>query len=208
MHFIRRYFIAGLLVWLPVWVTLLVIRFLVDIFDNTMLMIPRDYRPDVILGMNIPGLGVIISVAVVFITGMLITNFLGHRLVIFWEAIVNKIPLVRSIYSAVKQITETIFSSAGQSFRKAYLIEFPRKGIWTIGFQTGNSAPEIETVLGEKMLNLYVPTTPNPTSGFFVMVPQDEAKELTIGIEQALKYVISIGVVQPTKNNDKKENAG
>lgn len=191
MQQLRRYFLAGLLIWLPIWVTLLVISFIISLFDSTVLLLPSEYR------LKIPGLGIICSVLIVFVTGMLVTNFLGRRLIVFGEAIVARIPIVRSIYSAVKQVIETLFSTSGQSFRKVYLIEYPRQGVWSVAFQTGFSTDEITAKAGETLLTLFIPTTPNPTSGFMMMVAAKDAIELQMTVEQALKFIISLGVVQP-----------
>lgn len=196
-HSIKSYIIAGLLVWLPIWITLLVIRFIVELLDNSLLLLPMAYRPEQLFGFNVPGLGVVLSVAVVLLTGMLVTNFLGRKLIVIWDAIIDRIPLVRSVYNAVKQVASTLFAKDGQSFRKVFLIEYPRKGIWSIAFQSGTVSEEIQEHTGETMLTLFVPTTPNPTSGFLMMVPKKEAVELQMSVDQALRLVISLGVVQP-----------
>ena len=195
MTTLKRYLIAGILVWLPLGVTLLVVQFFVDLMDKILLLLPPDYRPDQLLGFSIPGFGVVISISIIVITGMIAANFFGRRLVNFWEAVLGKIPLVRSVYSAVKQITETIFSSSGQSFRKVLLIEYPRKGLWTLAFQTGTDIGEAQRRTGEDVVNVYVPTTPNPTSGFFIMVPKKDAVELDMSVDDGLKMIISMGVV-------------
>ena len=195
MTTLKRYLIAGILVWLPLGVTLLVVQFFVDLMDKILLLLPPDYRPDQLLGFSIPGFGVVISISIIVITGMIAANFFGRRLVNFWEAVLGKIPLVRSVYSAVKQITETIFSSSGQSFRKVLLIEYPRKGLWTLAFQTGTDIGEAQRKTGEEVVNVYVPTTPNPTSGFFIMVPKKDAVELDMSVDDGLKMIISMGVV-------------
>ncbi|MBS0359578.1 MAG: DUF502 domain-containing protein [Proteobacteria bacterium] len=194
---IRGYVIAGLLVWLPIWATLVIIRFLVDLLDNSMALIPHAYQPDVLLGFHIPGLGVIISLLVVFTTGVIATNFFGKKLVDFGERILGRIPIVRSIYSGVKQVAETILSPGGESFRKVLLVEYPRKGLWSIAFLTGNSAQEISTKTGEEMVTIFIPTTPNPTSGFLMMIPKKDIVELDMSVEMGLKLVISLGVMQP-----------
>jgi len=194
---LRRYLIAGLLVWLPIWVTLVVLRFIVDLLDSSLSLIPHAYRPDTLLGFHIPGLGVVLSALILFFTGMLVTNFLGRRLVMFGEAILARIPLVRSIYTSTKQLFETIFHSTGQSFRKVLLVEYPRRGIWSIAFQTASVPSEIESKIGSEMVTFFVPATPNPTAGFLMMAPRQEVIELDMTVEQAFKLVISLGVVQP-----------
>ena len=196
----RRYLIAGLLIWLPLGVTVMVIKLLVDMMDQTLLVLPAAYHPDVVLGFHIPGLGVLLSVTVVLITGVVVANFFGRRLVALWEKALARIPLVRPIYSAVKQLTETVFTSGGQSFRKVLLIEYPRKGIWTLAFQTGTVVGEAQFKTGEEVINVYVPTTPNPTSGFFLMVLRREVVELDMSVDDGLKMIISMGAVVPKWN--------
>ena len=196
----RRYLIAGLLIWLPLGVTVMVIKLLVDVMDQTLLVLPAAYHPDVVLGFHIPGLGVLLSVTVVLLTGVIVANFFGRRLVALWEKALARIPLVRPIYSAVKQLTETVFTSGGQSFRKVLLIEYPRKGIWTLAFQTGTAVGEAQARTGEEVINVYVPTTPNPTSGFFLMVPRREVVELDMSVDDGLKMIISMGAVVPKWN--------
>jgi len=198
MASLRRYFISGLLFWLPIWATFLVIKFLVDILNNTISLLPHQYQPDVLLGFHIPGIGVMITLAVILITGLLVANFIGKKLVNLWENVVSRIPLVRTVYTGVKQVLDTLFSPGGQSFRKVLLVEYPRAGLWSIAFQTGDGTDEVvEAVSAGSMVSLFIPTTPNPTSGFLMMVPRDKVIELKMSVEQALKYVISLGVVQP-----------
>lgn len=194
---IRRYLIAGLLVWLPIWATLVILKFLVDIMDNTLRLIPAQYQPDKLLGFHIPGLGLLISLTLLIFTGMLVSNFIGERLVAIGEYILARIPLVRTIYSAVKKVLETLFSPTDQSFRKVLLVEYPRKGLWSIAFQTGSGAEELNKLLDTDLVSIFIPTTPNPTSGFLMMLPRSDVIELEMNIEDALKYVISLGVVQP-----------
>lgn len=198
---IRKYFISGLLVWLPIWVTLLVIKFLVDILSKSLLLLPPQYQPDVLLGVHIPGIGVIITVAVILLTGMFAANFIGQQLVAWGDYLMGRIPLVRSVYTGVKQVTTTLFAPGGQSFRKVLLVEYPCPGVWSIAFQTGEVGKEVEGSLNsEPMVCYFVPTTPNPTSGFLMMAPRKKVVELDMSVDQALKYVISLGVVQPAIN--------
>lgn len=194
----RKYLIAGLLVWLPVGATILVIKLLVDTMDRTLLLLPPAWRPAELLGFYIPGLGIALSVVVVFATGVVFANFLGRRLVIFWEALLARIPLVRTVYTAVKQVTETLFSSSGQSFRKVLLVEYPRRGIWSLGFQTNTGLGEVQEKTGEEVVAVFVPTTPNPTSGFVLMIPRKEVVELDMTVDEGLKMIVSMGVVVPT----------
>lgn len=196
---IRKYLISGLLVWLPIWVTLLVIKFLVDLLSKSLLLLPPAYQPDVLLGFHVPGIGVIITLLVIFFTGLLAANFIGSRLLALGDAIMGRIPVVRSVYTGVKQVTQTLFTPGGQSFRKVLLVEYPCRGIWSIAFQTGEVAKNIEGLVAkEPMVSYFIPTTPNPTSGFLMMAPKSQVIELEMSVDQALKFVISLGVVQPS----------
>jgi uncharacterized membrane protein len=199
MSALRRYIMAGLLVWLPLGVTIMVIKMLVDLMDRTLLLLPARYQPEQLLGFHIPGLGVIVAVLVVLVTGVIVANLFGRKLVEGWESLLARIPLVRSIYSAVKQIAETMFSSTGQSFRKVLLVEYPRKGLWTLAFQTGTDTGEAQCKTGTEVINIYVPTTPNPTSGFFIMVPREDVIELDMSVDEGLRMIISMGSVVPNQ---------
>ncbi|HSW70228.1 MAG TPA: DUF502 domain-containing protein [Gammaproteobacteria bacterium] len=201
MSQLRRYFISGLLVWLPVWITILAIKFLVDILSYTLLLLPKQYQPDALIGFHIPGIGVVITLLVILSTGILVTNLLGKQLVAAGDALIARIPIVRTIYTSVKQIVQTVFRPNGQSFRQVFLVEYPRAGVWTIAFQTGETSAEIfQKLNGEPLVSLYVPTTPNPTSGFLLLVPRKDVIELEMSVDQALKFVISLGVVQPANH--------
>lgn len=192
----KRYLIAGLLIWVPLGVTAMVINFGVGLMDKTLLWLPQQYQPDTLLGFHVPGLGVVLSVIIVFSTGIIVANLFGRTLVQLWEKMLARIPLVRTIYSSVKQILETVFSS-GQSFRKVLLIEYPRKGLWTLAFQSGTTRGEAQTKTGVEVINVFIPTTPNPTSGFFIMVPSTDVVELDMNVDDGLKMIISAGVVVP-----------
>jgi len=194
---IRRYLITGLLVWLPLGVTVLVVKLLVDTMDQTLLLLPEAFRPDHLLGFHIPGLGVLLSVLVILTTGVIMAHFFGQQILAAWESILNRIPLVRSIYASVKQLSETLLSTGGQSFRKVLLIEYPRRGAWTLAFQTGTEVGEAQAKTGEEVISVYVPTTPNPTSGFFLMLPSKDVVELDMSVDEGLKMIISMGVVVP-----------
>lgn len=207
MTLLRRYFISGLLVWLPIWVTILAIKFLVDILSYTLLLLPKEYQPDALIGFHIPGIGVVITLLVIFLTGLLVTNLLGRQLVARGDAIIARIPLVRTIYLGVKQIVQTVFAPGGQSFRKVFLVQYPHPGAWTIAFQTGDATLEVCQRFEESMVSVYVPTTPNPTSGFLLMIPRKDVIELNMSVDQALKFVISLGVVQPLNNLETTEIA-
>jgi uncharacterized membrane protein len=196
-HTFRRFLIAGLLLWLPLAATFLVVRLLVDTMDKTLALLPAAYQPEVLLGFRLPGLGIVVALVIVLVTGVLVTNFLGRRLLHLWEAIVDRIPLVNTIYKAVKQVSETILANQSQSFRKVLLIEYPRKGLWSIVFKTGEGVGEVTSHTGEAMITVFLPTTPNPTSGFLMLVPAKDALELSMSVEDALKMIISLGVVHP-----------
>ena len=195
--FLKRYLIAGLLVWIPLWATAVVIAFVVEVLDKTVALLPDKYQPMNVIGINIPGIGIVISFVVLLVTGMVATNFLGERLVGLGEKIVKRIPLVGSIHQAVKQVMQTIFSTSNQSFRKVLLVEYPRKGLWSIAFQTAATSSSVAQLSGGDKITIFIPTTPNPTSGFLMLIDKSEAKELDISIDDALKMIISLGVVQP-----------
>ena len=205
MKWIKRYFISGLLVWLPIWVTLLVIDFIVGLLDNSFSALPERYQPDHLIGFHVPGLGLVMTILVLWVTGVIATNFFGSWLLSLWDRLIGRIPLVRSVYTGVKQVASTLLSSDGQSFRKVLLVEYPRAGLWSIAFQTGNGCDEVLQKLGdEAMVSLFIPTTPNPTSGFLMMAKKKDVIELDMSVDQALKFVISLGVVQPNKHKELK----
>ena len=190
----RKYFITGLLIWIPFGITIWVINLVVTTMDS---LLPAVLEPRGWLGVDIPGLGVVLAVAVVFVTGLLTANMIGQRLVGFWEAMLARIPFFKSIYISVKQVSDTLFSSSGEAFRKALLVQYPRDGSWTIAFQTGTPGGDVVNHLRGEYVSVYVPTTPNPTSGFFLMMPRAEVVELDMTVDEALKYVISMGVAAP-----------
>ena len=193
----RKYLIAGLLVWLPLGVTLLVIKLLVDVMDRTWLLLPPEWRPEAVLGYYVPGLGIALAAVVVFVTGVIVANLLGRQLVALWEALLARIPVVRTIYTGVKQVTETVLSSSSQSFRKVLLVEYPRRGVWSLGFQTNTELGEVQNKTGEEVVAVFVPTTPNPTSGFVLMIPTRDVLELDMSVDEGLKMIVSMGVVVP-----------
>jgi len=194
---IRRYFVAGLLVWVPLGITVFILNVVVGIMDRTLLLLPVAYRPENLIGMKIPGLGILLTFVVVILTGFLAANFLGTRLVSFSESLLSRIPLVRSIYSAAKTFTEVLFTDTGQAFKKVLLIQYPRRGIYSLCFQTSTDLAEIQARTTDDVICVFVPTTPNPTSGFIIMVPQADTIELDMDVEAALKMVVSLGVVVP-----------
>ena len=193
----RRYLIAGLLVWVPLGITIWVLHFLLTSLDQILLVLPESAQPRALFGFDIPGLGVVVAFLILFVTGVIAANFFGQRLIRAWEAVLGRIPFVKSIYSSVKQVSDTLLSDKGQAFRKALLVEFPRPGCWTIAFQTGVPAAAVGPWLPEEHVSVYVPTTPNPTGGYFLMLPRAQVRELDMTVDEALKYIISMGVVAP-----------
>lgn len=199
---LRRYIVAGLLVWVPLGMTFLVIRFLLDLMDRLLLLLPVEWRPETVLGFTIPGFGLVLAIAILIITGVIGANLLGRTALSMWESLLARIPLVRTVYLSTKQILASLLSTGSQSFRKVLLIEYPRKGIWTVCFQTGPAAKEVQTHLDKQSIMVFVPTTPNPTSGFIMVVPIEETKELDMDIETALKLVMSLGIASNTDQAD------
>jgi len=201
---LRNYFISGLLFWIPLALSVIVIKFFLELVNN---LIPQKYLPEAIfkLDTTIPGAGIILVLLVILITGVLVTNILGRKLVALWEKVLNKIPGFRNVYKVLKKVSDTVFNTSTDSFRKAFLIQYPSKGIWVIAFQSGDYRGEAKSIIGEEIMNLFVPTTPNPTSGFFVMMAKKDAFELDMSVEEAFKLVISAGVVTPNSVNIKDE---
>ena len=197
MAAIRRWLLAGLLVLVPLAVTVWLLNWIIGTLDQTLQILPGDWHPDKLLGFHIPGFGVLLALAIVLLIGAVATNFLGKKLGSWWDALLSRIPIVRSIYSSVKQVSDTLFSENGNAFRKALLVQWPRAGVWTIGFQTGMPGGDVINHLQGEYLSVYVPTTPNPTGGYFVMLPKADCIELKMSVDEALTYVISMGVVVP-----------
>ena len=193
----KKYLIAGLLIWIPLVITLWVLLLIFDTLDQSLLLIPDTWRTEHCLGVHIPGLGAILTIVIVFGTGILARNFFGAQLLQLWNDVLARIPVVNSIYSSVKQISDTVFSSSGQAFRKALLVEWPHPGMWTIAFLTGTPGGDVARHVPADCISVYVPTTPNPTGGYFVIVPRSAVIELEMSVDQALKYIISMGVVPP-----------
>ncbi|WP_076593300.1 DUF502 domain-containing protein [Herminiimonas arsenitoxidans] len=193
----RKYFVTGLLILVPLAITLWVLNLIVGTMDQSLLLLPARWRPEALFGFAIPGLGTILTLLIIFLTGLATRNFIGNRVVALWESILRRIPVFNTIYSSVKQVSDTLFSSSGNAFRKALLIEYPRKGAWTIAFLTGVPGGDVRNHLVGDYVSVYVPTTPNPTSGFFLMVPRAETVELDMNVDEALKYIVSMGVVTP-----------
>ncbi|HXV07896.1 MAG TPA: DUF502 domain-containing protein [Burkholderiales bacterium] len=193
----KKYFVTGLLIWIPLAITVWLLNLIVTTMDQTLWLLPASLHPSAWLGVHIPGLGLLLSLLVVLLTGVLAANIIGQRLVQIWEAMLARIPVVKSIYNSVKQVSDTLLSSTGEAFRKAVLVQYPREGAWTIAFLTGVPGGDVATHLRGDYVSVYVPTTPNPTSGFFLMLPRAEVIELNMSVDAALKYVISMGVAGP-----------
>ena len=193
----KKHLITGLLIWIPLVITLWVLKLIVDALDQSLLLLPESARTESWLGFHIPGLGAILTIFIVFATGVFAQNFFGAKLVELWHDILHRIPVVNSIYSSVKQISDTLFSSSGQAFRKALLVQWPHENMWTIAFLTGTPGGEVAVHVPADCVSVYVPTTPNPTGGYFVVVPKSRVIELDMTVDQALKYIISMGVVPP-----------
>jgi uncharacterized membrane protein len=194
---LKKYLITGLLIWIPLVITIWVLKVIVDVLDQSLLLLPASLHTENWLGVHIPGLGAVLTIVIVFLTGLFATNFFGAQLVEIWHEILHRIPVVNSIYSSVKQISDTLFSSSGQAFRKALLVQWPRENMWTIAFLTGTPGSGVGRHLPADCLAVYVPTTPNPTGGYFVIVQRKDVIELDMTVDQALKYIISMGVVPP-----------
>jgi uncharacterized membrane protein len=202
MHALRKWLLAGLLVIVPVAITLAVLRWIIDTLDQTLLILPSDWRPDQVFGVHIPGFGVVLTLAILLVVGAAASNFIGKKLVGLGDRVVSRIPVVRGIYSSVKQVSDTLFSESGNAFRTAVLVQWPRPDVWTIGFVTGTpGGDDVNYMRGEEYLSVYVPTTPNPTGGYFVMLRKSDCIELKMSVDDALKYVVSMGVVAPGITN-------
>jgi uncharacterized membrane protein len=197
MKSIRKWLLAGLLVIVPLGITAWVLEWILSSLDKTLLILPQTWRPDSLLGVHIPGFGVILAFAILLLVGAVASNFFGKKLVSWWDALLNRIPVVRSIYSSVKQVSDTLFSDSGNAFRTAVLIQWPRPDVWTIAFVTGTPGGDVVNYLHGDYVSVYVPTTPNPTGGYFVMLKKSDCIELKMSVDEALKYIVSMGVVMP-----------
>ena len=197
MSALRKWLLAGLLVLVPLGITAWVLQWVIVTLDQTLLILPKTWRPDALIGSYIPGFGVLLALSIVLLIGAIASNFLGKKVVSLWDLLLGRIPIVRSIYSSVKQVSDTLFSENGNAFRKALLIQWPKEGVWTIGFQTGAPGGDVMNHLIGDYVSVYVPTTPNPTGGYFVMLKREHCIELKMSVDEALTYVISMGVVVP-----------
>lgn len=198
---LRKYFVTGLLILVPLSITLWVIQSVISLMDQSLLLLPAGWRPESLTGHYIPGLGTALTLLIILVTGLLAQNFIGSYVLSRWEALLKRIPIVSPIYSSVKQVSDTLFSTDGNAFRTAVLVQYPRPGCWVIAFVTGTPCQEVQHHLGEHLVSIYVPTTPNPTSGFFIMVPKADLIELKMTVDVALKHIVSMGVVTPEQNS-------
>ena len=203
---VRRYFVAGLLVWIPLVITLWVLKLLVDLMDQSLLLVPAQYQSDAMFGFHVPGLGIILTAAIVLATGALAANFFGRKLLALGDQLLGRVPVVRSIYGGVKQISDTLFSPEGKAFRRAVLVRYPHAGTWTVALVTGTPEHEVADILGRDQISVFVPTTPNITAGFFLVLPRSETVELDMSVDAALKYIISMGVAEPPPRHRPERN--
>ena len=201
MSALRKWLFTGLLVIVPGVFTAWVLNWIVGTLDQTLAILPENWHPDTLLGMHVPGFGVVLTLLILLTVGAATSNFAGRKIVQWGDAVVHRIPVVRSIYSSVKQVSDTLFSESGNAFRTAVLVQWPREGVWTVGFITGSPSGEVAAYLRDEYVSVYVPTTPNPTGGYFVMVRKSECIELEMSIDVALKYIVSMGVVAPPPLN-------
>ena len=204
---IKRYFITGLLIWVPLAITAWVVSLIAGAADHSLRLLPASMHPHNLIGFDIPGAGIVVTLVIIFITGLLAANFIGQRLVNWWEKLLARIPVINSIYNGVKQVSDTLFSTSGMAFRRALLVRYPHQGAWAIAFLTGEPGGDVVNHLGVEHVSVYVPTTPNPTSGFFLMLPKSDVIELDMDVDEALKYIISMGVVAPPPKPGKRITA-
>ncbi|HEX7650748.1 MAG TPA: DUF502 domain-containing protein [Noviherbaspirillum sp.] len=193
----RKYFVTGLLILVPIAITLWVLNLVIGTMDQSLLLLPEKWRPGALIGFHVPGAGAVLTLLFILVVGLLTHNYFGKKVVYWWELLLKRIPVVNSIYSSVKQVSDTLLSSSGNAFRKAVLVQYPRQGSWTIAFVTGAPGGDVKNHLVGDYISVYVPTTPNPTSGFFLMMPKADTIELDMSVDEALKYIVSMGVVAP-----------
>jgi len=198
---LKKYFITGLLIWVPLAITVWVLSLIVRSMDQSLLLLPQAIHPEHLLGMYIPGLGALLTLLVVFVTGLVTTNIVGQKLVRFWEGVLARIPVVKSIYYSVKQVSDTLFSGSGVAFRKVLLVRYPHPEAWAVAFQTGHPARDVADMLPEEHVGVFIPTTPSPVNGFFFFVRRKDVIELDMNVDEALKYIVSMGVVAPPMRN-------
>ena len=206
---LKKYFITGLLVWIPLAITVWVLTWIIGTMDQSMRLIPQDWRPETTVGFGIPGLGTILTLLIILLTGVVTANILGQQVVKFWEGVLSRIPVVKTIYYSVKQVSDTMFSGSGDAFRQVLLVRFPHSAAWAIAFQTGEpSAEVIKTLDDDDYVAVFIPTAPSPVNGFFFFVKKSETKVLNMSVEEALKYIVSMGVVAPLHLLGENNNPG
>ena len=193
----KNYFITGLLVLVPLFITIWVISTLIQTMDQSLALLPTAWHPQQLFGFYVPGIGAILTLGIIFVTGLVATNIFGQQLILLWESLLSRVPFVKTIYSSVKQVSDTLLSNSGNAFRKALLIQYPHQGSWTIAFLTGKPGGDVSNHLTGDFVSVYVPTTPNPTSGFFLMMARSDVIELDMSVDEALKYIISMGTLTP-----------
>ena len=197
----KKYFITGLLIWVPLAITAWVLSLIVRSMDQSLLLLPQAIHPEHLLGVYIPGLGALLTLLIVFLTGLVTTNIVGQKLVRFWEGVLARIPVVKSIYYSVKQVSDTLFSGSGVAFRKVLLVRYPHPEAWSVAFQTGHPARDVADMLPDEHVGVFIPTTPSPVNGFFFFVKRKDVIELDMNVDEALKYIVSMGVVVPPMRN-------
>jgi len=195
---VKRHFITGLLVLVPLVITVWVLKSLIGVMDQSLLLLPMEWRPEARLGFYIPGLGTLLTLLIVLVTGLVATNFFGRRIILFWEGLLARVPVVKSIYYSVKQVSDTLFSGTGDTFGKVLLVRYPHPEAWSLAFQTGVPTPEVAQHCDEDLVSVFIPTAPSPVNGFFFFVKKSDTVELDISVDEALKYIVSMGVVLPT----------
>ena len=197
----KKYFITGLLIWIPLVITAWVLSLIVRSMDQSLLLLPQTIQPEHLLGVYIPGIGALLTLLVVFLTGLIAANIVGQKLVRFWEGVLARIPVVKSIYYSVKQVSDTLFSGNGEAFRKVLLVRYPHPEAWSVAFQSGTPPPEVSQHSDDEMVSVFIPTAPSPVNGFFFFVRKHDTVELDISVDDALKYIVSMGVVVPAHPN-------
>ena len=200
---VKKYFITGLLIWIPLAITAWVLALIVQTMDQSLLFLPPSIRPETLLGFYVPGIGAIMTLLVVFLTGVVTANIIGQRLVRFWEGVLARIPVVKSVYYSVKQVSDTLFSGTGEAFRKVLLVRYPHPEAWSVAFQTGTPPREVTQHSPDELVSVFIPTAPSPVNGFFFFVRKSDTVELNISVDDALKYIVSMGVVVPSTRNPK-----
>ncbi len=202
----KKYFITGLLIWVPLVITVWVLSLIVGTMDQSLRLLPRALHPENILGFDIPGVGTLLTLLIVFLTGLVTANFVGQRLVLFWESVLSRIPVVKSIYYSVKQVSDTLFSGSGDAFRKVLLVRYPHAEAWSVAFQTGTPTREVGQHADSELVSVFIPTAPSPVNGFFFFVRKSDTVELDMSVDDALKYIVSMGVVAPPLRNGRNAN--